>query len=54
MNEKFCISIKTSMKFVPKGPIDKDLALDQIIGRAGDKPSSELILGRFTDTYMWY
>ena len=27
MNEKFCISIKISLKFVPKGPIDNNPAL---------------------------
>ena len=26
-NEKFCISIKISLKFVPMGPIDKNIAL---------------------------
>ena len=27
MNEKFCILIKISLKFVPKGPIDNNPAL---------------------------
>ena len=27
LNEKFCISIKISMKFVPEGPIDNNPAL---------------------------
>ena len=27
VNEKFCIFIKISLKFVPKGPIDNNLAL---------------------------
>ena len=27
MNEKFCISIQISVKFVPKGPIDNNPAL---------------------------
>ena len=27
VNEKFCILIKISLKFVPKGPIDNNLAL---------------------------
>ena len=26
-NEKFCISIQISLKFVPKGPIDDNTAL---------------------------
>ena len=29
--EKFCISIKISLKFVPKGPIDNIPALVQIM-----------------------
>ena len=28
MNEKFCILIKISLKFVPKDPIDNNSALD--------------------------
>ena len=27
LNEKFCISIKISLKFVPKGPVDNNAAL---------------------------
>ena len=27
VNEKFCISIKISLKFVPKGPIDENPTL---------------------------
>ena len=27
MNEKYCISIRTLLKFVPKGPIDNKAAL---------------------------
>ena len=27
VNEKFCILIKISLKFIPKGPIDKNPAL---------------------------
>ena len=30
-NEKFCILIKISVKFVPKGPIDNNPALVQIL-----------------------
>ena len=43
MNEKLCIWIKISLKFVLKGPIDNDLALVQIMAwrRPGDKPLSE-------------
>ena len=54
MNEKFDISIKNSLKFVPKGPIDNDLALVKIMvwRRLGDKPLSGPMLTRFSDAYM--
>ena len=50
--EKFCIKI--SVKFVPKGPINNNLALVQIMAwcRLGAKPLSEPMLIRFTDAYM--
>ena len=43
VNEKFWILIKISLKFVPKGLIDNDPALVQIMAwrRPGDKPLSE-------------
>ena len=43
LNEKGWISIKISLKFVPKGPISNILALVQIMAwcRPGDKPLSE-------------
>ena len=43
MNEKFCISIPTSLKFVSRGPIDNKSALVQVMAwrRPGDKPLSE-------------
>ena len=46
MNEKFCILIEISMKFVPKGPIDNNSALIQVMAwsRTGDKPLSEPML----------
>ena len=31
MNEKFCISIQISLKFVPKGPINNKTALVQVM-----------------------
>ena len=31
LNEKFCILIQISQKFVPKSPIDNKWALDQVI-----------------------
>ena len=53
MNEKFCISIQISLKFVPKGPIDNKSALVQVMACCitGDKPLSEPMLTRFADTY---
>ena len=43
LNENVRISIKISLKFVPKGPIDNIPALVQIMAwhRSGDKPLSE-------------
>ena len=43
VNEKFCILIKISLKFLPEGPIDNNSALVQIMAwrRPGDKPLSE-------------
>ena len=43
LNENVRISIKISMKFVPKGPINNIPALVQIMAwpRSGDKPLSE-------------
>ena len=54
LNENVWISIMISLKFVPKGPINYILALDQIMAwcRIGDKPLFELILIRFPDAYM--
>ena len=54
MNEKLCILMKIWLKFVPKGPIDNNPALVQIMAwcRKGDKPLSQPMLTRFTDAYM--
>ena len=43
LNENFRISINSSLKFVPKGPINDNPALVQIMAwrRSGDKPLSE-------------
>ena len=43
LNENVIISIKISLKFVPKGPINNNPALVQIMAwrRSGDKPLSE-------------
>ena len=54
LNENIWISIKISLKFVPKVRINNNPALVQIIAwrRIGDKPLSEPMLARFTDAYM--
>ena len=54
MNEKFCISIKISLKSVPKDQIDNRAALVHVMvwRRTDDKLLSELMLTRFTDAYM--
>ena len=46
MNEKFCILLRISMKFVPKGSINNIPALVKIMAwrRPGDKPLSEPIV----------
>ena len=54
LNEKFCISISISLKFVPKGPINNKSALVQVMAlcRTGDKPLPEPMLAQFTDAYI--
>ena len=54
VNEKFCVLVKISLKFVHKGPVDNHQALVKIMAwrRLGDKPLSELMLIQFTDAYM--
>ena len=56
VNEKNCIVIKGSLKFVPKSLIDICPALIEIMAmrRPGDKPLAEPMLTRFTDAYKWY
>ena len=46
MNGRFCISIRISLKFIPKGPIDNTSALVQVKAwhRTGDKPLPEPML----------
>ena len=53
LNEKCCILIKISLKFFPKGPIDNNPALVQIMAwrRIGDKSLYEAMLTRFNDAY---
>ena len=54
MNEKFCISIRISLKYVPRGPIDNKPALIQAMARhwIGDKPLPEPMLTQSTEAYM--
>ena len=54
LNENIRILVQFSLKFVPKGSIDKIPALVQIMAwrRIGDKPLSEPMLTQFTDAYM--
>ena len=54
INEKFCILIRISLKFVPRGPIDNRPALVQVMAwhQTGDKPLPEPTLTQFTDAYM--
>ena len=54
LNENIWISIKISLKFVPKGPINNIPALAEIIAwrRTSDKPLSEPMMTQFNDAYM--
>ena len=54
VNEKFYISIRNSLKFVPKGPINNKSALVQVMAwrRTGAKPLPEPMLTQFTNAYM--
>ena len=54
LNENVRISIKTSLQFVLKSPINNFPALDQIMAcrRPGDKPLSEPMMVYITDAYM--
>ena len=53
-NENAIISIKISLKFVPKGPINKIPAMVQIMAwrRPGDKPLSEAMMVSLL-THIW-
>ena len=54
MNEKFCLLIPISLKFVSKGPIGNQSVVVQVIAwhRTGDKPLSETKLSQFIDEYI--
>ena len=53
-NENILISIKISLNFVPKGPIDNKPLLVQVISfsRIGRKSLYEPMMTQFNDTYM--
>ena len=50
----FKFSIRISLKFVLRSPIDNKPALVQVMAwlRTGDKPFPELMLTQLTDAYM--
>ena len=54
LNKIFRISIKISLKFVPKVPLYNKSALVQVMAwrRTGDKPLPKPMLTQFTDVYM--
>ena len=54
MNEKFCVFIQISIKFVPKGSNDNKSLLVHVMAwhRIGSKPSPEPRQNSFTDKYM--
>ena len=56
VNDKLCILVKISLNFFPKGPIDDNPALVQIMAWCwiGDKPLSEPMQTWFTEAYMWH
>ena len=56
VNEKLCILIKISLKFLPKAPIDYKSASVQVMAwrRPGDKPLPEAMLIHFIDAYRWH
>ena len=54
LNEIIRISITISLELVPKGPINNIPALVKIMAwrQPGNKPLSEPMVVKFTDTYM--
>ena len=54
MNKEVSILIRISMKFVPKGPIDNNLVLVQVMAwrLSGAKPLPEAIPTQFICAYM--
>ena len=54
VKDNFCILIKISLKFVPKGSIDPALVWIMDWRRIGVKPLSEPMLTQLTDAYIWH
>ena len=54
VTEKFCFSIRISLKFVPKGPADNKPALVLVMAwcQTGDKPLPQPMVTQFTQAYM--
>ena len=54
MDEHVRISIRISLKFVLKSPIDNKSVLAPVMAwrRAGDKPLPEPMVNKFNDAYM--
>ena len=54
VHDIFCISIQTSLEFVPPGPINNKLKLIQILASRpiGDKSISEPKIVSFTEEYL--
>ena len=56
MNEKFCILIRISLRFVLKVPFDTKSALVQVMAwrQKGNKPLPKPMLAQFTNAYIRY
>ena len=54
LNENCCISIKISLKYIGKGPVDNNPTLVQIMAWhwTGNKPLSEPMTALFDDVYV--
>ena len=54
VNEKLCIMVKISLKFVPKSPIDNKPAFVQVMAWCwtGNKPLPGPMMTQFTDIYV--
>ena len=54
VNENVLTSIKISLNFVPKGPIDSNSSLVQVMTwrQSGDKSLPEPMMTHFSDAFM--